>query len=97
MKEKTEGSTDAELQQYVIGDKEAEALKHSKIPASGIVSVESTKLENQNGSDKTPKKRSKDKHSSESKSKSSKKRKAWSLILFAMIKTVFTMNNESLY
>lgn len=76
MKEKTEGSTDAELQQYVIGDKEAEALKHSKIPASGIVSVESTKLENQNGSDKTPKKRSKDKHSSESKSKSSKKRKA---------------------
>ncbi|KAF2591746.1 hypothetical protein F2Q70_00041087, partial [Brassica cretica] len=76
MKEKTEGSTDAELQQYVIGDTEAEALKHSKIPASGIVSVESTKLENQNGSDKTPKKRSKDKHSSESKSKSSKKRKA---------------------
>lgn len=77
MKEKTEGSTDAELEQYVIGDKEAEALKHSKIPASGgIVSVESTKLENQNGSDKTPKKRSKDTHSFESKSKSSKKRKA---------------------
>ncbi|KAJ4896110.1 UPF0202 protein [Raphanus sativus] len=76
MMEKTEGSVDSELQQYVIGDKEAEALNHSKIPASGIITVESAKLENQNGSDKSTKKRSKDKHSSESKFKSSKKRKA---------------------
>lgn len=76
MMEKTEGSVDSELQQYVIGDKEAEALSHSKIPASGVITVESAKLENQNGFDKSTKKRSKDKHSSESKSKSSKKRKA---------------------
>ncbi|KAL0714702.1 hypothetical protein Bca4012_021681 [Brassica carinata] len=76
MEEKTEGLIDAGLQEYVIGDEEANALKHSKIPSSGIVSVESTKLENQNGSDTPTKKRSKDKHSSSSKSKSSKKRKA---------------------
>lgn len=76
MEEKTEGLIDAELQEYVIGDKEADALKHSKIPASGIISVESAKFEHQNGSDTPTKKRSKDKHSSSSKSKSSKKRKA---------------------
>lgn len=77
MKERVEGLMDSELQQYVIGDKEAEALQHSKIPSSGIISVKSTKLENQNGFDKSTKKRSNDKHSSSSsKSKSSKKRRA---------------------
>ncbi|CAN8254323.1 unnamed protein product [Cochlearia groenlandica] len=78
LKEKNKGLMDPpEFQQYVIGDKEAEALQNSKISSSGIISVESTKLENQNCFDKSNKKRSKDKHSSSSsKSKSSKKRKA---------------------
>lgn len=76
-KEKIEGLMDSELQQYVIGDKEAEALQHSKISSSGIISVKSTKSENENGFDKSTKKRSSDKRSSSSsKSKSSKKRKS---------------------
>ncbi|VVB06095.1 unnamed protein product [Arabis nemorensis] len=65
MKEKVEGLMDSELHEYVIGDKEAEALEHSTIPSSGIISVKSSK------------KRSNDKHSSSSsKSKSLKKRRA---------------------
>lgn len=77
MKEKIEGLMDSEFQQYVIGDKEAEALQHSKIPSSGIISVKSTKSKNDNGFDKSTKKRSSDKHSSSSsKSKSFKKRRA---------------------
>ncbi|XP_010504732.1 PREDICTED: RNA cytidine acetyltransferase 2 [Camelina sativa] len=77
MKEKIEGLMDSELQQYVIGDKEAEDLQHSKIFSSGIISVKSTKSENDNGFDKSTKKRSSDKRSSSSsKSKSFKKRRA---------------------
>ncbi|ESQ44276.1 hypothetical protein EUTSA_v10005765mg [Eutrema salsugineum] len=76
MEKKIEGSMDPELQQYEIGDKEAEALQHSKIPSSGIISVKSSKLKDQNGVDRSTKKRSNDKHSSSSKSKSSKKRRA---------------------
>lgn len=71
MKEKVNGLMDSELQEYVIGDDEAEALQHSKIPSSGIISVKSNKLENQNGFDKSTKKRGSDKRS-----KSSKKRRA---------------------
>ncbi|KAL1209886.1 RNA cytidine acetyltransferase 2 [Cardamine amara subsp. amara] len=77
MKEKIKGLMDSELEQYVIGDEEGEALQHSKIPSSGVISVKSTKLENQNGFGKSIKKRGSDTHSSSSsKSKSSKKKRA---------------------
>lgn len=64
------------LEQYAIGDKEAEALQKSKISSSGIISIESTKSDNKkekaSGFDKSTKKRGNDKHSS----RSNKKRRA---------------------
>lgn len=67
------------LEQFAIGDKEAEALEKSKISSSGIISIETSKsseykAKKPSGStDKSAKKRGNDyKHSS----KSYKKRRA---------------------
>lgn len=64
------------LDQFAIGDKEAEALQKSKISSSGLISIESTKTDNKkekpSGFDKSAKKRGNDKHSS----RSNKKRRA---------------------
>ncbi|XP_010458398.1 PREDICTED: RNA cytidine acetyltransferase 1-like [Camelina sativa] len=77
MRAKIEELLDPELlEQFAIGDKDAEALQKSKISSSGLISIESTKTDNKkekpSGFDKSAKKRGNDKHSS----RSNKKRRA---------------------